>query len=428
MTIAPTAEVLVYQKVSRRLIPFLFVLYLVAYLDRVNIGFAKLQMSADLGFSEAVYGQGAGIFFLGYFLFELPSNIILHHVGARLWIARILVLWGLISIGFMGLSSASSFYWLRFLLGVGEAGFFPGVVLYLTYWFPSVWRAKAMASFMTAIAVAGVVGGPLSGGIMAGLDGWLGLRGWQWLFLLEGLPAVLLGIATWFVLVDGPAQAAWLEEGEKRLLLERLAQDGEGRAVGGELASLRQALASLRVWWLAAVYFCLVLGLYGVSFWLPQIVNDLKQGGLAVTGLLSAIPYGVAMLAMLWVAHSSDRRQERRWHIAGSAFLAVLGLLGLVWAQGSPWLAIAALGVAASGILAAVATFWTLPTAFLSGRAAAGGIALINAVGNLGGYFGPAILGWARQASGSLDAGLFVLGGGMALAALLVLGRSSWAS
>jgi D-galactonate transporter len=419
--VAVDGESAVYRKVSRRLIPFLFVLYLVAFLDRVNVGFAKLQMSGDFGFGEAVYGMGAGIFFLGYFLFEVPSNIILHHVGAKRWIARILLVWGLISAAMMFVDSAASFYLLRFLLGVGEAGFFPGVILYLTYWFPARRRAKTTASFMTAIAVAGVVGGPLSGWIMAGLDGWQGLRGWQWLFLLEGLPAVLLGFAARAWLDDGPAQAGWLDEGEKRILLRRLDEDHEAREAGGH-GALREAFASARVWLLALVYFCLALGLYGVSFWLPQIVNDLKQGGLLVTGWLSALPYAVAALAMVAVAQRSDLRRERRWHIAGSALLGGLGLVCLALVRGSPALSIAALAVATSGFLSALSIFWALPTAFLSGRAAAGGIALINCVGSLGGYFGPVILGWVRQSVGNMDAGLYVLAGGMALAAALVLG------
>jgi len=420
--IALDAESAVYRKVARRLVPFLSLLYLVAFLDRVNVGFAKLQMGGDLGLGDAVYGLGAGIFFLGYFLFEVPSNIILHRVGAKIWICRILVVWGLVSMGMAWVDSAASFYLLRFLLGVGEAGFFPGIILYLTYWFPAGRRAKTTASFMTAIAVAGVVGGPVSGWIMAGLDGSRALRGWQWLFLLEGLPAVLLGFAAYYFLDNGPAGAAWLNPAERRILLRRLAEEQDGRASGEGHESLRQAFLSVRVWRLALVYFCLALGLYGVSFWLPQIINDLKQGGLQTTGLLSAIPYAVAVPAMLAVGHSSDRRHERRLHIAASALLAGLGLLALALAQGSPSLSIAALSVAASGILAALATFWTLPTAFLSGRAAAGGIALINSIGNLGGYCGPVVLGWVRQTTGNLDAGLFVLCGGLALAALLVWG------
>jgi len=420
--IAPDAESAVYRKVARRLIPFLFLLYLVAFIDRVNVGFAKLQMSGDLGFDEAVYGFGAGIFFLGYFLFEVPSNIILHRVGAKRWISRILLLWGLISAGMLWVDSARSFYLLRFLLGVGEAGFFPGIILYLTYWFPARRRAKTTASFMTAIAIAGVVGGPVSGWIMAGLDGWLGLRGWQWLFLLEGAPAVLLGFITQAYLDDGPAQSAWLSEAERQLLLRRLAEDQRaGEAAHGH-GTLRQALFSGRVWLLALVYFCLALGMYGISFWLPQIVNDLKQGGLMVTGWLSALPYLLAALAMVAVAHSSDLRHERRWHIAGSAVVGGLGLVSLVLLRGSPVGSIAALGVATSGFLAALSIFWSLPTAFLTGRAAAGGIALINCVGSLGGYFGPVILGWVRQNTGDMDAGLYVLSGGMGLAALLVAG------
>ena len=340
------AESLVYHKVARRLIPFLFLLFLVAFIDRVNIGFAKLQMSGDLGLSDQVYGMGAGIFFLGYFLFEVPSNMILQRVGAKRWIARILLLWGLISMSMVWVDSAFSFYLLRFLLGVGEAGFFPGAILYLTYWFPARSMAKTTAIFMTAMAVAGVVGGPVSGWIMAGLDGWLALRGWQWLFLLEGAPAVALGFVTYFFLDDGPAQAAWLDGSERQLLLHRLREDQAGREGKHGHGLLRQALCSARVWLLALIYFCLVLGLYGVSFWLPQIVNDLKQGGLVATGLLSALPYLLAAPAMVAVARHSDLRHERRWHIVGSAAAGGAGLVFLVMARGLPVLSILAWGVA----------------------------------------------------------------------------------
>jgi MFS family permease len=383
-------------------------------------------MSGDLGFSEQVYGHGAGIFFLGYFLFEVPSNIILHHVGAKLWIARILLLWGLISMAMMWVDSKFSFYLLRFLLGMGESGFFPGIILYLTYWFPARRRAKTTATFMTAIAIAGVIGGPVSGWAMEGMDGWLTLRGWQWLFLLEGAPAVVLGFVTYLFLDDGPAKSVWLNDREKQILLRRLSEDRAGQEGYGH-GSLRQTLFSGRVWLLALSYFGLVLGLYGISFWLPQIVNDLKQGGLMVTGLLSALPYLLAAPVMVAVAHHSDLRHERRWHIAGSAVMGGLGLISLVLVRGSPSLSILALGVATSGILAALAIFWSLPTAFLHGRAAAMGIALINCIGSLGGYFGPVILGWVKQNTGDMDAGLYVLAVGQFSAALLVFdsGRGS---
>ncbi len=410
----------VYRKIARRLIPFLFILYLIAYVDRVNVGFAKLQMSAELGFSDLVYGFGSGVFFIGYFLFEVPSNLILHRVGAKVWIARILLTWGVISAAMALVDSATSFYTLRFLLGVGEAGFFPGIILYLTYWFPSELRAKSTTSFMTAIAVAGIVAGPVSGYVMETMDAWLGLRGWQWLFLLEGLPAIVLGVVTYVVLDDGPESATWLSGEEKQNLLKQLADDKASRGIGDPHESLRKIFVSPRVWLLALIYFCLALGLYGVSFWLPQIVHDLDQGGLTLTGLLSAIPYAVAVVAMVAVARSSDATQERRWHIATSSILGGLGLVMLVGVRGHPMLSIAALGMATSGILSALSTFWSLPTAFLSGRTAAGGIALINSIGNLGGYFGPFLLGWVKQTSGNLDIGLYVLASGLVLAGMLV--------
>ncbi len=411
---------LVYRKIAWRLLPFLFILYLVAYVDRVNVGFAKLQMSSDLGFSDMVYGFGSGVFFLGYFLFEVPSNVILHHVGAKVWISRILVSWGLISAGMMWVNSEFMFYAFRFLLGVGEAGFFPGIILYLTYWFPNALRAKTTTSFMTAIALAGIIGGPVSGYVMETFDGIMQLRGWQWLFLLEGLPAVLLGVVTYFWLDDSPEKAAWLSSDEKYFLVQQLAYDCDHPQTNQTHETLKQAFTSRLVWLLALIYFCLALGLYGVSFWLPQIIHDLGQGGLIVTGLLSAVPYCLAILSMVIVARSSDAHQERRWHIASSAFIGSVGLVILVLFRGQAFMSIAALGIAASGILSALSTFWTLPTAILSGRAAAGGIALINSIGNLGGYFGPFLLGWVKQTSGNLDAGLYVLAVGLLLAGVLV--------
>jgi ACS family tartrate transporter-like MFS transporter len=414
----PRAQRQTLERVTRRLIPFLFVLYIVAYLDRINVGFAALQMQADLGFSDAVYGFGAGIFFLGYFVFEVPSNLILERVGPRFWISRIMITWGLVSSAMMFVRDAPTFYALRFLLGVAEAGFFPGVILYLTHWFPAAQRARAVAQFMTATALAGVIGGPVSGALLQ-LDGLAGLRGWQWLFLVEGLPAVLLGGVAWWTLTDRPEQAAWLAPDQRAWLAGILAAE---RAATEQRhgASLWRALAHRRVWSLGLLYFTLVLGIYGVSLWLPQMVAARLGASDLVLGILVAIPYAVAALAMVLVGGHSDRSAERRWHIAGPALAGAAGLATSA-ALEQPALALAGLCLAALGIWSALGPFWTLPTTFLSGIAAAGGIALINSLGNLGGFVGPWALGLLKQATGSFRAGLAFLAASLLVAALLAL-------
>ncbi|MGV7208237.1 MFS transporter [Oxalobacteraceae bacterium A2-2] len=406
-----------YARVSRRLMPFLFLCFVAAYLDRANVGFAKLQMQADLGFSDTVYGMGAGIFFIGYFLFEVPSNLLMLRAGARRWIARIMISWGLISAALMATRDATSFYVLRFLLGAAEAGFFPGVILYLTYWYPAQRRARMVAFFMSGVAVAGVVGGPLSGWIMQSCAGLLDLAGWQWLFLLEGLPSVLLGIWTLFYLDDGIRAARWLSE-EEKLALER--------ALAGEQAArrhppLRRLFADGRVWLLALLYFLCVMGLYGVSFWLPQLVRNSGVGNVFQIGLLSAIPYVAAAVTMVLAARHSDRSGERRWHIAGAAMAGALGLCAATVYSDSTLLALAALSVATAGILTTFPIFWSLPTAMLGGTAAAAGIALINSVGNLAGFASPYLVGAIRDATGSTAAGMVLLAASLLLGALLAL-------
>lgn len=392
VTAAPTSPDgrAIFAKVRARLIPFMFLLYVVAYLDRVNVGFAALQMNRDLGFSPHVYGYGAGIFFLGYTLFEVPSNLLLARVGARMWIARIMVVWGLVSAGMMFVSTPSAFYTLRFVLGVAEAGFFPGMILYLTYWFPASERAKVVAQFMTATAMAGVIGGPLSG-LLLNLDGVLGLAGWKWLFIVEGVPAVLLGIVVLFYLTDRPEQAAWLSADERAWLVARMDEDRRGRAVAGH-ATLGAAFTSPAVWLCIGIYFMLTCGMYGISFWLPQILKGLAGWSDLSIGFIAAIPYIAAAVAMVLVGVHSDRTRERRWHLALPMFAASLGL----FASGQtvvPALAILALSIAAAGIWGGLGPFWALPTSWLSGPAAAGGIALINSLGNLGGFFGPQLIG-----------------------------------
>ncbi len=414
----PLAQRQTLERVTRRLIPFLFVLYIVAYLDRINVGFAALQMKADLGFGDAVYGLGAGIFFLGYFVFEVPSNLILERVGPRFWISRIMITWGIVSSAMMFVRDVPTFYALRFLLGVAEAGFFPGVILYLTHWFPAAERARAVAQFMTATAMAGVIGGPVSGALLE-LDGLAGLAGWQWLFLVEGIPAVLLGVVVWLFLTDRPEHAAWLTPEQRAWLAGRLA--GERAATEQRHgASLWRAFSHPRVWSLALLYFVLVIGVYGVSLWLPQMVAARVRASELGVGLLVAIPYAVAAVAMVLVGSHSDRSAERRWHIAAPALVGAAGLGASAWVE-HPVLALLGLCVAALGIWSAFGPFWTLPTAFLVGSAAAGGIAFINSLGNLGGFVGPWVLGLLKEATGSFRAGLVFLAGGLLVAAALAL-------
>jgi MFS transporter, ACS family, tartrate transporter len=393
-------------RVRRRLIPFLALLYFVAYLDRVNVGFAALQMNAALGLSPVDYGRGAGIFFLGYFLFEVPSNLALARIGARIWLARIAIVWGLVSIAAMFAAGPRSFAALRFLLGAAEAGFFPGIVLYFTYWFPARERARAVAQFSAASMAAGIVGAPLSG-LLLSMRGAAGLDGWQWLFLVEGLPAVGLGIVAFFYLTDGPAHARWLPDDERAWLIEALRRDGE-RSPSPEAHTLRGGLLDPRVWRLAAVLFLIVTSGYGFSFFLPQIVKRLSGASDLAVGLWTAVPFLVAAIGMIAIAAHSDRTGERRRHVAASAALAAAGLAASSFAD-APALALAALSVGAIGLYSATPPFWSLPTAYLRGDGAAAGIGLINSVGNLGGFVGPYVMGWLQGASGNFRFGLRAL-------------------
>lgn len=419
--------------IIRRLLPLLFTCYIVAYLDRVNVGFAKLQMAASLQFSDTVYGFGAGIFFIGYFLFEVPSNLILERVGARLWIARIMITWGIVSgafafvavipwgplPGLFGLARAEfSFYALRFLLGVAEAGFFPGIILYLTYWFPAARRARTVALFMTAIAVANVVGAPLSGAIMQYFDGAGGWAGWRWLFVLEAVPSLFAGVAILLVLPDGPASAPWLSATQRAAVLARVAADNETRAVAHSASSARAALTSARVWAMAFVYLAGTFALYGVNFWMPTLVQELgiDRTEFLRIGLVTMIPWGIAGVFMVYAGAHSDRTGERRWHVAGALLVTSFGLAMLAAVGHAPVLSIIALTLITTGVLAFFATFWAVPTGFLRASAAAAGIAWINSVGNLGGHFGPDLIGRIRAATGSA-AGAF-----LALAAITVVG------
>jgi MFS transporter, ACS family, tartrate transporter len=400
-----------FRKATRRLIPFLFLIYVIAYLDRVNVSFAQLQLEDDLGFSDTIFGLGAGIFSLGYVLFGIPSNLALERVGARRWLAAIMIVWGLISASMMFMEGAASFYVLRFLLGAAEAGFFPGIILFLTWWFPERERTKAVALFLTAVSAAYVAGGPLSGGLLE-LDGFAGLDGWQWLFLVEGIPAIALGFVTLRYLDERPDDAGWLEPEERAFLTAEVERERELReALGGQ--RLRDALGSGRVWLLGLIYFILLAAGFGLTFFVPDLVQERTGYTDFEVGLLSAIPYGFATAAMLIVA-------RRGGGLVAPALLGAVGTVITAYAQ-SPVLLTIGITLAAVGILSALPLFWALPTAFLSGTAAAAGIALIAAIGNLGGFVGPAFTGIAEDETGSFKMPLVVLAGLLVVGGLLVL-------
>jgi len=391
----------------------------VNYLDRFNISFAALEMKADLGLGDAVYGLGAGMFFAGYVTFEIPSNLILQRLGARRWIARIMTTWGALSCAMLFVRTPVSFYLVRFLLGVAEAGFLPGMIFYLTHWIPARDRARVFALFLTSTALAGVVGGPISAALLQ-LRGVGGLAGWQWLFLVEGIPAVVLGVTTYFFLPDHPAEARWLSAAE-RTWLEAMLEEERTALQRTHPLTLWQALTHGRVWRLALLYFSTIISFYGVAFWLPQIVQSFSGLGNAATSLLSALPYLAASVGMVVVARHSDRMGERRRHVAGAAFAAAAGLTVGAVVQRQPVLAFLALCLAATGIWSTLGPFWSLPTAFLSGTAAAGGIALINSVGNIGGFVGPTVMGFLKARTHAFASGLFVLAATLVVAGVLAL-------
>jgi ACS family tartrate transporter-like MFS transporter len=405
-----TSPAAVTDRVTRRLVPFLFLCYIVNYLDRFNISFAALEMKSDLGLSDQVYGLAAGMFFAGYTTFEVPSNLILQRVGARRWIARIMVTWGAISCAMMFVHTASSLYTLRFLLGVAEAGFLPGMLFYLTHWIPARERARVFALFLTSTALAGVVGAPVSAALLK-LDGVAGLEGWQWLFLVEGIPAVLLGVATWFYLPDRPGNAPWLAPAEAAQLEGVLAAERAERERALRL-TLWQALTHGRIWRLCVLYFSIIISFYGIAFWLPQIVHST---------LLAAIPYLVAAVGMVALARYSDRTGDRRRPVALAAFVAAAALVIGALVQGHPVAAFVTLCVAATGIWGTLGPFWSLPTSFLSGTAAAGGIALVNSIGNVGGFVGPTVMGFLRQRTQGFEAGLVALAATLVIAGVLAL-------
>jgi MFS transporter, ACS family, tartrate transporter len=404
-------------KARRRLLPFLFLLYVVSYLDRINVGLAALQMNDALHFSSVTYSLGAGVFFLSYTLFEIPSNVILARVGARLWIARIMITWGLISASMMFVRSAGAFYILRFLLGAAEAGFFPGIIYVLTRWFPKRERARAIAGFMTAVVVAGIVGGPVSA-VLLSMDGVAGLAGWQWLFLVEGVPAVVLGVLVLRLLPEQPSDARWLTSGEQRALTARLEE--EVLFDRAAVHTIRGAMTSTRVWLLATVYFTIPVALYAMGFWMPQIVRNASGGNNVTVALLSAIPYAVAAVGMVVIGRNSDRTGERRWHIALTAIVGGLSFAttGLVHGVVP---SLVTLSLAMLGLASMLGPFWALATSFLTGIGAAAGIALVNSVGNIGGFVGPNIIGFAQKTAHGVAGGLILVGAILAAGGLLVL-------
>ncbi len=406
-----------YSRIAWRLMPILFVGYIVAYLDRVNVGFAKLQMIGDLKFSESVYGLGAGIFFWGYFFFEVPSNLILHKVGARIWICRVLVVWGFVSALTAFVSTPFQFYAVRFLLGVAEAGFFPGMVLYLTYWFPSYRRAKMMALLMAGNPVSGFLGGPLSGFIMRNLDHQSGWAGWQWLFLLEAAPAIVLGVVVFFYLDDRVATAKWLSPADKDIVAADIAAEAQVKSQ----TTVGSVFTSGRVWLMCAILFGIVSGSYAVGFWQPTILQQTGIKDPFVIGLLTMLPYGVALVSMITVGWHADKTRERRWHVAGPAVLAACGLLLCTQSGNSTTIALCGLIMALAGIVTALPMFWALPTSFLGGTAAAAGIALINCTGNLAGFFSPTIIGLLKDYTGTLNSGLVLVACCLVGSAVLIL-------
>ena len=404
------------RKITWRIVPFIMILYLIAYIDRVNIGFAAITMKEDLGFTASILGFGAGIFFLGYFLFEVPSNIILHKVGARIWIARVMVTWGIIAGGMAFVESSTSFYVMRFLLGVAEAGFFPGIILYLSYWFPARNRAGVIALFMAAAPIATAIGSPISAALLE-MHGIMGLAGWQWMFLIEAIPAVILGVVVFFYMTDRPEKAAWLKPDEREWLVKTMQAEDANK--GDQQHSILRGLANPRVLALALIYFGTSAGLYTLGIWAPQIIKELGVSSMTV-GLLNAIPPIISVVAMILWSRHSDKTNERTWHVALACLTAAVGL-AIAASTGSMFGLIAALTIVNVGISCSKPPLWSMPTMFLSGAAAATGIATINSIGNLGGFAGPAMIGWVKDQTGSFAGGLYFVAGLLILSTVLTL-------
>jgi MFS transporter, ACS family, tartrate transporter len=404
-----------------RVMPFLFLLYIVAYLDRINVSFAVLQMRGQLGLSDRVYGRAAGMFFAGYFLFQLPSNLVVEKFGVRRWISGLMVTWGVISCLMIFIRGPISFYGMRFLLGAAEAGFFPGMILYMKRWFPANARGRAVAWFMTANPIAGIVGSPVSGALM-GLSG-KGLSGWQWMFLMEGLPAVVLGITVFWTLADNPREASWLKGEEQTWLLERLAQEQLAESTRGH-GSFWQVLIAPRIWMLSLVYFGVSTTMYGVTLWLPSVIRSLSGLSYFMTGVVSALPFLATAIVMVLVGMRSDRRGERRWHTAIPAFVGA-GALAAAGYGSSTVVVVACIGLGLVCAESMVGPFWAMATSRMAGLSAAAGIAVINSLANLGGYFGPDIIGFFRKLNGGFRGGLLAIGATLAMSGVtaLIVGR-----
>jgi ACS family tartrate transporter-like MFS transporter len=419
----PDLESAVISRLMWRLMPFLFLLYIVAYLDRINVSFAVLQMRGQLGLSDRVYGRAAGMFFAGYFLFQLPSNLVMEKFGVRRWISGLMVTWGVISCLMIFIRGPISFYSMRFLLGAAEAGFFPGMIFYMKHWFPASARARAVAWFMTANPIAGIVGSPVSGALM-GLSG-KGLSGWQWMFLMEGIPAILLGATVAWVLSDTPQDAHWLKGEERAWLLQRLAQEQQGESIQKQ-GSLWQVVFSPRIWMLSLVYFGVSTTMYGVTLWLPSVIRSLSGLGYFNTGLVAAIPFVVTAVVMVLVGMHSDRTGERRWHTAIPAFVGAAALVVAGYGT-STVTVVAGIGLGLVCAESMVGPFWAMATARMAGLSAAAGIAVINSLANLGGYYGPDIIGLFRTVNGGFRGGLLAIGATVAMSGgmALIVGRQS---
>lgn len=409
-------EDLIYRKVIFRLVPFMFLCYVCSYLNRINVSFAKIQMAQELAWSDAIYGLGAGMFFIGYFAFEIPSNIIMYRVGARRWIARIMVTWGIISAAMMFVNTPMQFYVMRFLLGVAEAGFFPAILLYLSQWFPSSRRAKVTALFMSAIPMSGVIGAPLSGWILHSLSGVQNLSGWQWLFLIEGIPTILVGVAAYYYLTDRIEDAKWLRDDEKKVLRHNIDQESAGK----HLHKMMDGLANPKIWLLSFIYLFFTMGLYGVSFWLPTLIQASGVKDSLQLGLLTTIPYALATASMILVGRSSDRFRERRWHLAVPGILAAVGFLISTAFQSNLMISLPALCLATMGVMTTISMYWTLPPAILTGAAAATGIALANSIGSASGFISPFAMGSINAATQSTSGGIIMLSGVLVVGSILV--------
>jgi MFS family permease len=412
-----SADEALFRKVTLRFVPLFVICFVCAYLDRVNISFAKLQMQSELGLSDAVYGLGASIFFLGYFIFEVPSNMLLHRVGARLWIARIMITWGIASACTMFISSELQFYIVRFLIGALEAGFVPGALYFFTKWFPAQRRGRINTYFMASIALCGLIGGPISGGIMKYMDGVGALAGWQWLFLLEGIPSFVLGLVIWFVLDDEIADAKWLNAEEKQRLAARIASEPKSEQTHAFSAALREPA----MYTLSLIYLALAAGIYGLVFWMPQLVQTAGTKDTFVIGLITSIPYAVAGIAMILIGRSSDRTGERRWHLGLATFAGGAGYLLCGYFNTNTVALVGGLTLAATGIITAIGLFWVLPPRFLSGMAAAAGIALINSLGQLGGIISPYMVGKVKDLTGSTTMALYAVAAMCLVAAILIV-------